>query len=421
MNSQRTKAIFVLSATLFLLVGLSLDAKGDTGLRAGASIADITPHVGVSLDGPISKNGPVKAIHDRLHARALVLSDGTTQLAIVVCDACMIGRDVFDAAKEIVHRRTGLPITHMLMSATHTHAAPRATHIGTSELDNAYHLFLAQRIAESVIHAQTNLAPAQIGWTSFRKPDFIRCRRSLCEPGSVGANPFGDLGERIKSVSGKSTRVIEPAGPVDPQFSVLSVQHIDGKPLAVMGNFSVHYCGGYQRGLVSADYFGHFATALEVDLHAGDDHPPFVGMMSNGTSGNTGAIERGGKSYPPFEWMKVSARILADETLRKLKTVEYRRKTPLATPSFRMRSSPPIRSASVASAWASSGGGTSRKSSSSKSARSSSRALVGCSASASTTSSIQRSRRCSGAGAGSFTTGPRRSWMRCSTRSSTSQ
>jgi hypothetical protein len=330
MNNRLISAVFVLSATLFILVGHSPGTLAATDLRAGAAVSDITPQVGVSLDGPISKNGPVTAIHDRLHARALVLADGTTQLALVVCDACMIGRDVFDAAKEIAHRQTGLPVTHMLMSATHTHAAPRATHIGTSELDDEYHRFLAQRIAEAVVQANANLAPAQIGWTSFPRPDLIRCRRSLCEPGSVGANPFGDLGERIKSVSGKSNAVIEPAGPVDPQFSVLSVRHVDGKPLAVMGNFSVHYCGGYQRGLVSADYFGHFAAALQADLDAGDSHPPFVGMMSNGTSGNTGAIERNGKSYPPFEWMKVSARILADETLQKLKTIDYRRNTPLA-------------------------------------------------------------------------------------------
>jgi hypothetical protein len=330
MNNRANKAIFVLSATLLVLAGHCSHTQAATVVRAGAAVADITPQLGVSLDGPISKNGPVKAIHDRLYARALVLTDGKTRLAIVVCDACMIGRDVFDAAKEIVHRETGLPTTHMLMSATHSHAAPRATHIGTSELDDEYHRFLAEKIAEAVVQAQANLAPAQVGWTSFRKADWIRCRRYLCEPGSVAANPFGDLGERIKSVSGKSTRVIEPAGPIDPQFSILSVQHADGKPLAVLGNYSVHYCGGYQRGLVSADYFGHFAAALEVNLKAGDDHPPFVGLMSNGTSGNTGAIERNGNSYPPFEWMKVSARILADETLKQLKTIEYQRDLPMA-------------------------------------------------------------------------------------------
>jgi hypothetical protein len=132
------------------------------------------------------------------------------------------------------------------------------------------------------------------------------------------------LGERIKSVAGRSSAVLEPAGPVDPQFSILSIQHADGKPLAVLGNFSVHYCGGYQRGVVSADYFGHFAQALENKLNAGKGRPAFVGLMSNGTSGNTGSIQRG-KPYPPFEWMKVSAQMLAQQTLQTIRKIKHRR------------------------------------------------------------------------------------------------
>ncbi len=129
--------------------------------------------------------------------------------------------------------------------------------------------------------------------------------------------------ERVKSVSGSSSQVIEPAGPVDPQFSVLSVQHADGAPLAVLGNFSVHYCGGYRRGLASADYFGYYAAALEGQLEAGDDRPAFLGMMSNGTSGNIGAIECGGRTFQPFEWIQQSAKILAQETLTILPEIDH--------------------------------------------------------------------------------------------------
>ncbi|MEQ8788370.1 MAG: neutral/alkaline non-lysosomal ceramidase N-terminal domain-containing protein [Pirellulaceae bacterium] len=293
-------------------------------LRAGAAAAEITPELGVSLDGPISKNGPVTGVHDPLHARALVLDDGKTRLAIVICDACVIGRDVFDAAKAIVQKETGLPASRILTAATHTHAAVRAVHIGAEPADDQYHRFLARRIADAVMQAEKNLAPARIGYGSFDKPEFLSCRRFLCEPGSVEVNPFGEPGERIKSVAGRSTAVIKPAGPVDPQFSVLSVQHADGQPLAVLGNFSVHYCGGYRRGLVSADYFGHYAAALESQLRAGEGRPAFVGLMSNGTSGNTGAIQGGGKSYAPFEWMKVSARALAADTLQVIDKIEHR-------------------------------------------------------------------------------------------------
>lgn len=298
--------------------------------RAGAAKADITPAAGVSLDGYLMKQGPVKGVHDPLHARALVLDDGTTRLAIAICDACVIGRDVFDAAKAIVHAQTGLPKNHMLMAATHTHAAIRATRINTGPLDDQYLDLLGRQIAAAVIQAEKNLAPAQVGWGSFDKPEFLRCRRFLCQAGSVGSNPFGQSDERVKSVAGQSSAVIEPAGPVDPQFSMLSVRHADGQPLAVLGNYSVHYCGGYQSGLVSADYFGYFAQALEAKLQAGPRRPPFVGLMSNGTSGNTGALTGDGKKRPPFGWIEDSAQILAADALRVLDRIEHRGDVTLA-------------------------------------------------------------------------------------------
>ena len=222
-------------------------------LRAGAAKVDITPESGVSLNGPISKNGAVTGVNDLLHARALVLDNGRIRVAIVVCDVCMIGADVVAAAKEQTAERTAIDPARILIAGTHTHAAPRLTHVGTGPLDDAYHVRVAKEIAAAVQQAEANLAPATVGYGSFDRPDLISCRRFLCEPGSVGPNPFGETGERIKSVAGTSTAVIEPAGPVDPQFSILSVRHADGTPLAVLGNFSVHYCGGYQRGLLSAD------------------------------------------------------------------------------------------------------------------------------------------------------------------------
>jgi hypothetical protein len=298
--------------------------RAEVGFRVGAATADITPELGVSLDGPISKNGPVTGIHDRLHARAIVFDDGQTRIAIVICDACMIGPDVVAAAKIAVHQRTGLRVDRMLIAATHTHAAVRATHIGTGTLDDKYHRQLAQRIADAIVEAEQNLRPARVGFGSFDKAEFLRCRRFLCKQGSVQPNPFGQSGERIKSVSGKSASVIEPAGPVDPQFSILSIEHSDGRSLAVLGNFSVHYCGGYQRGIVSADYFGHFARAMEMELTAGEGRSAFVGVMSNGTSGNTGSIERGGQNYRPFEWMQVSARILAAQAVQTIRRIEHR-------------------------------------------------------------------------------------------------
>lgn len=318
-DSKFLKALFV------VFVIASNAAAAEKGVfRAGAAKVDITPALGVSLDGPISKNGVVSGVNDPLHARALVLDDGQNRLAIVVCDTCMISRDVVDAAKLQISENSGIAIERILIAGTHTHATPRLTHVGTTPLDDEYHKLVSNRIAEAVQTAENNLAPASIGYGSFNRPDLIACRRFLCEPGSVEPNPFGETGERIKSVAGKSSAVIEPAGPVDPQFSILSVRHTDGHPLAILGNFSVHYCGGYQRGIVSADYFGQYAQALETAFSKETDHPPFIGLMSNGTSGNTGAIRSDGRKYKPYEWLTLAGRMLAQETIASLKKIDHR-------------------------------------------------------------------------------------------------
>lgn len=44
-------------------------------------------------------------------------------------------------------------------------------------------------------------------------------------------------------------------------------------------------------GHVSADYFGVFAELIRARLGAADQDPPFVGMLSNGTSGDVNGVD----------------------------------------------------------------------------------------------------------------------------------
>ena len=80
--------------------------------------------------------------------------------------------------------------------------------------------------------------------------------------------------------------VIAPSGPVDPALTVLSVQSRSGRPIAVLANYSMHYYGAEP---VSADYYGRFAAALARRIGADEPArtaPPFVAIMSQGTSGD---------------------------------------------------------------------------------------------------------------------------------------
>jgi hypothetical protein len=313
-------------AVLLLIVFVSKPRSltaADVAFRAGAATADLTPGEGVSLDGPISKPGPVRGVHDPLKSRALVLERGDTTVAIVVNDMCLIDRDVYERAKALVARQTGIPVQNQLMSATHSHATPRVVRISTEAPDEAYRQFVAERIAQAVAAAQRNLAPAQVGFGTFETKDLIACRRFVCEEGSVGVNPFGQGGERIKSVAGTSSAVLRPAGPVDHTFSILSVRHGDGRPLAVMGNFGVHYCGGYAGGQVSADYFGVYARRLAERLSSGDEQIPFVGIMSNGTSGDIGSFRRTGGRSVAWEQMEHYGTLLADRTVALLDSLPH--------------------------------------------------------------------------------------------------
>ena len=110
--TRRLPFLAALIAMTFFAVHASEAAEPKKGLRAGAAKVDFTPKRGVSLDGPISKNGPVVGVNDPLHARAVVLDDGKTRLAIVICDACIIGRDVIRRGKgsrSANHRAAGRP------------------------------------------------------------------------------------------------------------------------------------------------------------------------------------------------------------------------------------------------------------------------------------------------------------------------
>ena len=118
-----------LGATAALAASPAVRASAEESrrFRAGAATSNITLPLGAANGGVIARGGPATGIHDELHARCLAFDDGPAQVAIAVCDVRMIGRDIVDRAKTLVHEATGWPAENILIAATHTHAAPAAT------------------------------------------------------------------------------------------------------------------------------------------------------------------------------------------------------------------------------------------------------------------------------------------------------
>ena len=293
---------------------------------AGAAASNITPPLGASLDGPISKPGPARHIHDDLFARCLALSSGGTRLAIAVCDCTMIADDVFAAAKERVTELTGIPPGNLMMTATHSHSTPRGLEISRAPIDRAYRAFLAQRIADGVCRAVNQLAPARIGVTTFGKPEHLHNRRWFMKPGSIPPNPFGQTGDEVRMNPPRGDAdLLRPAGPTDPQVTVLSVRHRNDTPLALLANYGLHYVGGAGRGDVSADYYGVFCRHLEDRLGTCLQTPPFMALLANGASGNVNNVDfrNAAEKQEPYEQMHNVARDLAESVLEAIEHIPY--------------------------------------------------------------------------------------------------
>ena len=303
-------------------------------LLAGAATSNITPEIGAIIVGGFDPF-PATHIHDELHARCLVLDNGEKRIAIVVCDSLGASRQMFDEAARLVQAETGIPRECLMMSATHTHSAARAFGVNgysTKPGDmEPYQHFMARRIADGVKRAVNNLTPARVGWAVASEPNHVFNRRWFKKDGTIPPNPFGGQ-DRVKMNPGYSADLVQPAGPTDPEVCLVSVQSLGGKPLAVLGNYSLHYVGDVGNGHISADYFAVFCDRLQQLLGAERQDPAFVAMLSNGTSGNINNVDFS-KPYlaagPKYSRIRKVAEDVAQVSFAALKGITYHDWVPL--------------------------------------------------------------------------------------------
>src|SRR5690606_30220045 len=130
-----------------------------------------------------------------------------------------------------------------------------------------------------------------------------------------------------------NTNKKEPMSAVDPEVSFIAVQALDGRPISVLANYSTHYVGGVPTNHVSADYFGVFGDKLSERLGANNQSRPFVGIMSNGTSGdvNTRNYAGGQPSFSPYEKIDVVASDIAEEVYRLYRDLTFHSSVSLAS------------------------------------------------------------------------------------------
>ena len=232
------------TVAIWLLMGCGVE--GAT-LRAAVSKVDITPAPGELMWGFETRTTPAKSALDPLYARVLVLESGTERLALVTLDlGRSFGPTATDEIRQAVRQSSG--ITCLLLSASHTHSAPGVQDTYKKGVP-AWERAAREKIKKAIKDATDHLADARIGsGTGIAYIGHNRLR--------VDANGKVGWFER------NPTKI--PTSPVDPTVTVVRVDGLDGKPLAVVVNYACHpVVLGEDNLQYSADFPGAMNRAVE--------------------------------------------------------------------------------------------------------------------------------------------------------------
>jgi len=131
-------------------------------LRIGAAKVDVTPS---ERELPKGSHG----ILDHLYARAVLLDNGTATAALVTVDTIAIPDPLWQTVTEQIARDLGIPATHVLLTATHTHSPG-----GQRGAD------YAQKIVDAVSLAKQRLTPGRIGYATGES--YINVNRQIIDP-----------------------------------------------------------------------------------------------------------------------------------------------------------------------------------------------------------------------------------------------
>ncbi len=220
----------------------------NTSLKAGAAKVDVTP-----APSELPKN--YEGIFDHLYSRAIVLESGSASAALITVDAGAIPEPIWQGVTQQVEKELGIPANHVLLTATHTHSAPR-------QQDPGY----ARKIVESVRLAKQKIVPARIGYGTG--VSYINVNRNIIDP--------------------KTRRWWEGPnyeGPSDKTVAVIKFESLAGEPIAVYYNYAMHAVTVGQLDQVSADAPGTASKYIEDSL---DD--TIVALWSSGAAGDQNPI-----------------------------------------------------------------------------------------------------------------------------------
>lgn len=192
-----------------------------------------------------------------LRATAVVYGNATAgTFAIVGCDVLFVTRDLVDAALAEVEARTGIPPSHVLVNASHTHSAPSTVRVHGYGPVEKFRKSVQKAIVDAVVAAHENAK------------DGCRFRYGLGAEYSVGENSRLLLSDNTIFWTGPSEDRVRPTDPFDPDLPVLAFYGADNALRAAVYNHSTHTIGTVGGMVRSPSFYGLAAQQLERELGA---------------------------------------------------------------------------------------------------------------------------------------------------------
>ncbi len=255
--------------------------------RIGIGRVDITPPIGIRMQGYASRRHGALGIHDHLAAAGTAMDDGKNRIAIVTCDLIGLDHVSVERARSTAAKICEIDREAIMINCSHTHGGPATGRRSYVKAEKDYVRVLERQIATAVALAVKDL-----------KESTISIGRGFAR---IGAN-------RRACCDGKMTIGVNPDGPIDPEVLAMRITNDDGRTICMLFNHSCHGTTlGGDNYLITADYIGYARRTIERALQ---DHRTMSSYI-NGAAGNINPHPRG-----TFELAKKHGTALGTEVLR---------------------------------------------------------------------------------------------------------
>jgi neutral ceramidase len=232
------------------------DSEG-ISMRVGTAYRDVTPDKPLALLGQMAVR-IAERTRDPITVNAVVFDDGTSRVALVSADVCVLTEELPERMKVASSEATGIPVDDITVSATHTHVAPCTTGQLFGDVDEDWLDFFVAATAEAVRSAVDSLEEATVFAGSGWLDNMGWNRRGLRSDGACHMY-HGSWQDEFVGIE----------GPRDGEVGVLFARRADDSVIAAVTSFSTHPNSVEGESFYSADVPGEVRRVVRAVL--GDD------------------------------------------------------------------------------------------------------------------------------------------------------